>query len=75
MARPWRRVLIGLSIRTGLGLSELESYDAATIRHYLGMLSEINKPAGKSSLPTSSKQQTPEEMMAAVNAALGHLKE
>jgi hypothetical protein len=76
MARPLRRVLIGLSVRLHIGVDTLERYDMATIRQYLGMLSEINKPPPSSpprpAAPT--RQQTPEEMMAAVHAALGHLK-
>jgi hypothetical protein len=73
MARPLRRVLIGLSIRIGVGVAELERYDMPTIREYLAMLSEINKPTTPPRAGTS-KQQTPEEMMAAVTASLGHLK-
>jgi hypothetical protein len=76
MARPLRRVLIGLSIRIGLGSRELERYDMPTIREYLAMLSEINKPTTPEvRLPERRNSKHREEMMAAVNASLGHLKE
>jgi len=74
MARPWRRVLIGLSIRLRIGVDTLERYDIATIRQYLGMLGEINKPAERDGEKLPTRQQTPQEMMAAVGNALGHLK-
>jgi len=75
MARPWRRVLIGLSIRLGISVRELERYDIATVRQYLAMLDEINNPARKPATdPKSMAQQSPEQMMSAVGAALGHLK-
>jgi hypothetical protein len=74
MARPRRRVLILLSIRIGVPLRELEMLDSETVRQYLVMLRELNKPSPAPDPKTPAKQQTPEEMMAAVGAALGHIK-
>lgn len=69
MARPLRRVLIGLAIRTGIDLRAIEQYDMPTIRGFLAMLDDMNKPPGESA--SMRGQQTPEEMMAAVGKALG----
>lgn len=74
MARPRRRVLILLSIRIGVSLRELEALDAETIRQYLVMLRELNKPSPRAGRVDASKQQTPEEMRAAIVSSLGHLK-
>ena len=70
MARPWRRVLINLSIRIGVSLQELEDLDVATIRHYLAALRELNKPRDPGPSASLMRQQTPEEMMAAIGSAL-----
>lgn len=72
MARPWRRVLIGLSIKIGISIRELEQLDIATIRQYLAMMGELNKP--KKTAPANMAPQTEAEMIASVSAALGMRK-
>lgn len=70
MARPLRRVCIGLSIRLGISVRELEALDIATIRQYLAMLGEINKP----SCPAPVRRQTPEEIQSVFMSAFGKEK-
>jgi hypothetical protein len=45
MARPWRRVLISLSIRLGISIREIETWNMRTIREFIAVLTENGKPA------------------------------
>ncbi len=65
-------MLIGLSIRLGISIHEVEEFDMPTIREYLVMLSEINKP--RSSAGAIAREQSPEEIVATFEAALGRMK-
>lgn len=62
MARPLRRVLIGLSVRLQISIREVELWDIPTIREYMAFLMHQNKP----SVPEA---QSPEEIAANFEAA------
>lgn len=71
MARPWRRVLINLSIRLGISIRELEQIDVATIRQYLAMLADSNKPAQPEGTPAIPRPQSSDEIVTTFNTILG----
>lgn len=68
MARPLRRVIIGLSIRLNRLPHEIEQLDMATIRQLLSMLMDINKPSRSGEIPDG---QSAAEIKASFNQALG----
>jgi hypothetical protein len=67
MARPWRRVLIQLSIRLGISIREVESWDMRTIREFIAVLTENGKPTDDKKL----REQSPEELEAALRGLFG----
>lgn len=71
MARPWRRVIVGLAIRIGIPYTEVERWDMEAIREHLVVLAEINKPAGAA---PRAVLQTPQEVERGLVAAFGKPK-
>jgi hypothetical protein len=67
MARPWRRVLISLSIRLGISIREIETWNMRTIREFIAVLTENGKPADDKKL----REQSPEELEAALRGLFG----
>lgn len=57
-------MLIGLSVRLGISIREVEQFDIKTIREYLAMFREMAAPEK----PAIPKQQTPEEFKASFEA-------
>lgn len=63
MARPSRRVLIGLSVRLGKSIYEIETWEIPVIREYMAYLMKEAKPErGAAQMPV---YQTPDEIAAA----------
>ena len=67
MARPLRRVLIGLSVRLKISIREVESWDIPTIREYMAYLMKQEEPE-------KPANQTPEEIAATFAAAFARKK-
>jgi hypothetical protein len=57
MARPLRRVIVGLSIRLCRSTQELEQLSMMEICEYVAMLTEMSRPAGAARPGRSSPQE------------------
>lgn len=69
MARPLRRVCIGLSLKTGKDVEEIERWPISKIREYMAVICEPPDPKAK--VPQGVPVQSDDDLKAAFAAVAG----